>query len=405
MENNNKQPHLCGKELCTACSACYNICPKQAISMEEDEYGELHPQIDYSLCVGCGACERVCPELERKQLERNGKPKIYACWLKDSNRRKQSTSGGAAFAISAKVIAKGGHVWGAVYRDDMSLYYTEANTIGELEAIQKSKYLQCYVGDAFRRIKNELDNGEFVFFTGTGCHVKGLRSFLRKDYANLLTADLVCHGVPGQGVFRRYKEYLEEKNNDVMTGYIPRPKRDDGHEASYYALAQFKKKGDVRLEKSDNSYFVGFQHNLFLRNSCYNCRANGEERYSDFTLADFWGLGKVAPFGQYKQRTLGISMLALNSEKAEEFFEEFKEDIVYEERTYKEASFSNTQYYKSANPSPARENFRKDYTLLTWEELAQKYMMFSTKEYILYGIKKFTPHLLLHVKLLAKWIK
>lgn len=119
--------------------------------------------------------------------------------------------------------------------------------------------------------------------------------------------------------------------------------------------------------------------------------ANGEKRYSDFTVADFWGLGKVVPFKPYRERTLGISMLALNSEKAKNFFEEFKDSLVYESRSYEEASYSNIQYYKSANPSPMRDRFRQDFPQLSWEELAGKYMQTSVKEKTLYCIKKFTP--------------
>lgn len=391
-QSNKRHPHLCDKSACTVCSACYNICPRNAIRMVEDEYGELHPKVDISLCVECGLCEKICPELNNDRLSRTGKPDIYACWLKDSARREQSTSGGAAFAISSAVIEQGGHVWGAAYGEDMSLNYTEANSIEQLEAIQKSKYVQCHVGEAFKAIKKELERGDLVLFTGTGCHVKGLRSFLRKDYENLLTADLVCHGVPGQGVFRKYKEAIEKKFNDTMLSYIPRPKRKtDGQERGYYSLAQFKHRGDVKLELSDNSYFVGFQHNLFLRDACHHCNANGEERFSDFTLADFWGLGKVAPFPQYRQRTLGISMLALNSAKAKAFFEQFKDMLVYEKRTYKEASFTNTQYYKPAIPSPFRDDFRREFNTLQWKQLADKYMKLSHKEYVLYGVKKFTP--------------
>lgn len=404
--HDRKNPQLCQKESCTACSACYNICNSGAINMVEDEYGELHPSINPDQCVKCGLCEKVCPELGKNEISRNGKPEIYACWLKDSSHRKQSTSGGAAFAISSAVIKQGGHVWGAVYGEDMSLHYVETDNIEGLKAIQKSKYMQCSVNDAFKRIKQELENGDFVLFTGTGCHVKGLRSFLKRDYENLLTADLVCHGVPGQGVFRKYKQWLEKKYADVMTDYIPRPKRDkDGQETGYYSLARFKGMGDIKLEMADNSYFVGFQHNLFLRSACHNCRSNGEERYSDFTLADFWGLGKIEPFTQYKQRTLGISMLALNSLKAKMFFECFKDTLVYEQRSYKEASLTNTQYYKPAIPSPLRKEFRREWNILPWSELAGKYMRFSHKELVLYGIKKFTPDLLLHAKLLAKWIK
>lgn len=392
MENNKRIPQLCTADVCTACSACYNVCPNGAITMRVDAYGESHPCIDEAHCIQCGLCEKVCPGLDSGRLQRNGKPTIYCCWLKDATRRKESTSGGAAFAISQAIIQKGGHVWGAAYNEHMDVIYTEANSINELKVIQKSKYAQCIVDDAFRKIKKELDAGEFVLFAGTGCHVMGLKAYLRKDYAKLYAMDLVCHGVPGQGVFKKYKEWIEEKYGDSMVAYIPRPKREsDGQELGWYALAKFRHKGDMRLTGMDNSYFVGFQHNLYLRSACHSCRANGEERYSDFTVADFWGLGKVAPFKPYRERTLGISMLALNSEKAIQLFDELKDEMVYELRSYKEASFSNTQYYKSAIPSPLRNQFRTDFAKMSWEELVDRYMQTSIKEKILYSIKKFTP--------------
>ena len=392
MENNVKIPHLCSADECTACSACYNVCPRDAITIKVDCYGESHPDIDTEKCIHCGLCEKVCPGLDVTKLQRNGKPTVYCCWLKDSGLRKECTSGGAAFAISRAIIRKGGHVWGAAYNEHMDVTYTEANSITELSALQKSKYAQCIVDDAFRKIKKELEAGDIVLFAGTGCHVMGLKAYLRKDYANLYTLDLVCHGVPGQGVFKKYKEWLENKYNDSLISYIPRPKRQrDGQELCWYAQARFRHKGDMKLVGLDNSYFLGFQHNLFLRAACHDCCANGEERYSDFTVADFWGLGKVTPFKPYKERTLGISMLALNSEKAKLLFDDFKNDLVYEMRSYKEASFSNTQYYKSAIPSPFRAQFRNDFDKLSWEELANRYMHTSLKEKVLYGIKRFMP--------------
>lgn len=392
MENNIKSPQLCHADECTACSACYNICPKDAITMPIDIHGENHPHIDYDKCIHCGLCEKVCPGLDASKLQRYGEPSIYCCWLKDAQRRKESTSGGAAFAISQAIINRGGHVWGAAYDEHTEVRYTEANSIDELSAIQKSKYTQCIVGDAFRKIKKELDAGDVVLFTGTGCYVMGLKAFLRKDYPNLYTLDLICHGVPGQGVFKKYKEWVEQKYDDTMLAYVPRPKRPkDGQELCWYAEAMFRHKGIVKLTRFDNSYFAGFQSNLFLRSACHDCNASGEKRYSDFTVGDFWGLGKVAPFKPYKERTLGISMLALNSEKAQRLFEEFKDELVYELRSYKEASFSNTQYYKSAVPSPMRDKFRADFAKLTWPELAQRYMQPSAKAKVLYGIKRFMP--------------
>lgn len=401
-----KIPVLCSKEYCTACAACFNACPKQAIAMTENTHGELFPSVNESLCIGCGRCEAVCPELNGDRLKRNGRPEVYCCWLKDGNIRKNSTSGGAAYAISATIIKKGGHVWGATYDENMYVRYTEADNLEELKSIQKSKYVQSAVGDALKRIKKELDNGDYVLFAGTGCHVKGLLSFLGKDYPKLFTLDLVCHGVPGQGVFQKYKRWVEEKCGAKVADFVPRPKRKDGNESGYYSLIKLADGRCVKMERLNNSYFTGFQRNLFLRSACHNCKANGEQRSSDFTVADFWGLGKVEPFKDYKQRTLGISMLALNSEKAKALFADFSVLLDCQKRSYKEASFSNTQYYKSAVPSPRRNEFRDDFDKMSWEALANKYMRFNKKDLVLYSVKKFTPpHLLLYVKLLAKWIK
>ena len=45
---------------CSGCSACYNICPVNAIKMEEDIEGFKYPVIDKTLCTNCGLCEKVC---------------------------------------------------------------------------------------------------------------------------------------------------------------------------------------------------------------------------------------------------------------------------------------------------------------------------------------------------------
>lgn len=403
---NKKKPNLCATEKCTACSVCYNICPKNAIEMVEDEYGESHPHINASKCVGCGLCENTCPELGKISLRRYGKPDVYYAWLKDNAVRRESTSGGAAFALACIIIGKGGHVWGAAYDDEMSLCYQEANSLEELRKIQKSKYVQSYVGDCFKEIKRELECGDLVLFTGTGCHVKGLRAFLRKDYPNLYTMDLVCHGVPGQGIFKKYVVWLEDKYQDKLVDYIPRYKSKDGQEMGYFTVAIFEHLGEKKLELTNNGYFVGFQHNIFLRSNCFQCSANGEKRYADFTVADFWGLGKVNPFPYNEERTRGISMIALNSDKAKIIFEDMKPLLVFEKRSYEEASYSNTQYYKPANPSPNREAFRNEWKTLTWEQLTAKYLKYTGKEKLIYIIKKITPnYLLCHAKTLVKWIK
>jgi len=235
-------PTLCFPEACTACSACANICPASAITMVENAYGEHHPSVDPDKCLGCKLCEKTCPEANPDLTTKNAAPTVYSCWLRNADDRKQSTSGGAAFAISSAVIRQGGHVWGAAFDANLQCRYTEANTIQQLRPIQKSKYVQSFVGDAFQKIKAELDNGDLVLFCGTGCHVKGLLAFLRRPYDNLLTLDLVCHGVPGQGSFRKYVSWLETKYSDRVINYVPRYKRPDGQELRFCRMASFERK-------------------------------------------------------------------------------------------------------------------------------------------------------------------
>lgn len=401
-----KFPTLCNEDKCTACSACANICKYNAISMMENHHGELHPIIDKKKCISCGLCERVCPELDDNKVNKYREPDIYYCWLKSAEDRKQSTSGGAGFAIAKAIIKQGGHVWGAAYDSNMEVCYIEANNINELRKIQKSKYVQSKVGGCFTIIKEELNRGEKVLFTGTPCHVKGLRSFLKKEYPNLLTVDLVCHGVPGHGIFRKYKEWLEKKYNDKLVFFDFRPKENDGQERVCRTKAHFKHLGIKNIELKENGYFIGFQRSIFLRNNCYNCTCKGKERYADITIADFWGLGKIQPFNKNEQRPYGISMLALNSNKGKDFLRFIQDDFIIEQRSYKEASISNTQYYESCKPPLLRDSFWEDWNTYAWETLNDKYLKYNKNELCLYYIKKFIPPFVLSkIKALIKWIK
>ena len=204
---------ICSYQECTGCAACQNACAKNCISMVEDAWGELHPMIDESKCVGCGMCQRVCPN--------NTHPKFlqpqhcYASWITNKDKRKICASGGLATIMSEYVIRnKQGVVFGTAYDKEMHAVTTYTETVEGLERFKGSKYVQSRVSaDTFRTLKKFLKEGRFVLYVATPCQIAGLKGFLRKEYENLVTVDLICHGVCPQDYLDSELSYLCDKHN------------------------------------------------------------------------------------------------------------------------------------------------------------------------------------------------
>lgn len=199
------------EENCTGCFACANICPKDAISMPENYEGFYFPVIDSKVCIDCGLCDKICPAIEKPELKTL--QKSFYAKAKDPHILKSSSSGGAFHMIATMVLNESGVVYGSSFNYN-GLIRLECHSTDEvtLEELKKSKYVQSYVGDAYRRLKKDLERGVKVLFCGTPCQVAGLKSFLRKDYANLITVDFICHGVPSMSLLRKHLEYLGLKN-------------------------------------------------------------------------------------------------------------------------------------------------------------------------------------------------
>lgn len=81
-------------------------------------------------------------------------------------------------------------------------------------------------------------------------------------------------------------------------------------------------------DKEMDTFFVGFNSNLFLRESCYRCKYCGQERISDFTIADFWGVS--AQRASDEQRRNGISVMLVNTSKAAGILQELNDTLHYE---------------------------------------------------------------------------
>jgi heterodisulfide reductase subunit A len=45
--------------ICRGCGRCIDVCPNNALEMEEDEQGN-HARVNEILCQGCGTCSATC---------------------------------------------------------------------------------------------------------------------------------------------------------------------------------------------------------------------------------------------------------------------------------------------------------------------------------------------------------
>lgn len=205
------------KVTCCGCWACENICPKHCVVMKEDNEGFRYPEVDVEVCIECGLCEAVCPILH-KPIKEHEETIGYVIQHKDNNIRRDSTSGGFFSAISDYVLNQNGYVFGAIYNKKMEVVHYGTNKKEEIQLFRGSKYVQSKIGHTYQEAKKLLQTGCLVCFSGTPCQIAGLKNYLKKDYANLITVDLVCHGNPSPLLFRKYLEYQQIKYKNKVTG-------------------------------------------------------------------------------------------------------------------------------------------------------------------------------------------
>lgn len=362
---------ICDKKECTGCSACYNVCPKKAITMEEEKLGHIYPKIDYEKCINCKLCQKICPS--NKNIELRKPTKAYAMKSKNEEIRYRSTSGGAATIFALNVLNKNGVVYGANNIENGRFDFIRINKVEDLEKIKGSKYVQCYINDIFKNVKEDLNNNLQVLFVGTPCQVSGLKSFLCKDYDNLITVDLICHGVPSQ---RLLMNEIEETVEDVskIDKVLFRTQEKSGYNLNLYEGGKLK----ISKEMVESCYYKGFMNALFYRESCYNCKYAHQNRVSDITIGDFWGLSKESKL--YKDRQKGVSLLLPITEKGMNFIRECKNDMEIEERNIEEAIEGNSQL---RHPSMKPRKYNKFVKIYEKQGLKKAYLKTRTIKQIM----------------------
>lgn len=313
---------------CCGCRACEQACAHQALHFEPNEEGFLYPVVDSSKCVDCGTCERVCPMMNPNDAKHEEGTAYVAQNINEEDLR-TSSSGGGFIAVAKYVLSLNGIVYGAAYHDSTNVCHQRVDTYDGLEKLKGSKYVQSDTADTYLQVKMDLRNGKMVYFVGTPCQVAGLKLFLRKDYENLITSDLICHGTPSLKIFQTTVAQMEKKLDADFVDYSFRDKRVRGWSCSSSSSYRNYSNGKiiyVNYSKEMEAYFKAFISGHLMRMNCYQCPFACTQRCGDITLADFWGVRKyMADFPAIHR---GVSLLLVNSDKGRKLLNGLKSQFL-----------------------------------------------------------------------------
>lgn len=371
------------KSQCCGCTACSSICPKKAIVMKQDEEGFMYPIIDKSKCVNCGLCDKVCPVKNVK--EERFEQKAYIVNNKNDEIRKDSTSGGAFTPIAEYVLNRGGVVFGATFDKNYNVVHTYVDNKESLTILRGSKYVQSFLGDTFKQVKDFLNDNRMVCFSGTPCQIEGLKKFLQKDYKNLITVDVMCHAAPSPLVWKKYLNYEVSKlKGKKIKKVLFRDKSKYGYKYSTMTIKTDKDEYSKGVES--DPYLRAFFGDLSDRPSCYDCKFKKQCHVSDFTI---WDCFVVDNFDKNLDDDKGTSRILINTENGRNIFDKIKENYSYTEVKTQSLVKNVKEMLNSVEMNEERILFFKDLNELDENTFFEKWFPDSIKVKIERNIRIF----------------
>lgn len=297
-------PFLASHKDCTGCLACVDACPVNALRSIIAGDGHIYPDCDFDKCLNCGKCSRVCPILGKAYIYRSESvPSFYAAWCTDKALRQESASGGVFASLAFYVIEKGGVVFGAAI-DGLTVKHICIDKRDDISLLQGSKYQQSDMTGIYRSVKSYLLNGRLVLFSGSPCQVSALYSYLgNREYANLLTLDMICSGFPS---LLPLKRFVVDTSSDKIISFRDKKR---GWSSTNYKANFVVQSGEKIVEYGYNNLVMrAFASMLTHRYSCYNCHYSTLQHRADITVGDFWGDKKMV-----EQHQMGLSVMIVQS--------------------------------------------------------------------------------------------
>lgn len=321
---------VCKENMCAGCTACVQVCGKDAIKIT-DGLVHYNAVIDESRCMDCGACRKVCPNNHPTDLK---EPVAwYHGWAEDDIRCR-SASGGAATALIANFLERGGHVCSCVFENG-AFNFRIVSKPQDAHVFAGSKYVKSDPRNVFKDVRKLLITGERVLFVGLPCQVAGLKNYVN-NHKNLYTIDLVCHGSPSPVLLEMYLHELKLSLKDIDQ-------------------IAFRKKNKFgiyingkRLMPVTDAYTNAFLASIDYTENCYSCRFAASARCSDITLGDAWECSK-------EEKAKGISLILCQNEKGLELLKGAQ--LQLRNADSKSALACNHQLVHPSVWHPGRDNF------------------------------------------------
>lgn len=364
------------KKDCCGCWACYNICPKQCITMEEDNEGFRYPIVDNKICIECGLCEKVCPIIHATKEDKPHPQKGFLLQHKNDNIRQESTSGGAYTALASWIINQGGIAFGAGYKKGTFIVEHQAvSSIKDLTIFRNSKYVQSNINDTFKQVKESLNKNQWVIFSGTPCQIEGLRNYLKlREYDKLICIDLVCRGIPSPLILAKYIETQLSKIGGKFTKILFRDKFYGYHYSSFSIYNENPKKNYHKGVDSD-PYLRAFFNNLSDRPSCYNCHFKKRYRHSDITIWDCFPIKQFTK--EFDEK--GTTRVLVHTPKGEQLINSIKNDVRLLEVNPDELTKDVREMFYSVPYNPKRTQFFRDCNTMTSKGFFYKWFPITIK--------------------------
>ncbi len=330
---------VCGEDKCAGCMMCISLCTHNAIRVI-DGLKSYNAVIDPEKCVDCGLCHNLCPQ--------NIPPKLqtpvewYQGWAEDSM-RKNSSSGGAAAAVSQAFINRGGIVCSCIFSNG-EFQFSFADSVKEIKKFTGSKYVKSNPRGIYPAVKELLRSGKNVLFIGLPCQAAGLRNYVGPTLdLGLYTIDLICHGTPSPQILNMFLSERGYHSHRILD--IRFRKKD-----SFYVSADAKR---IDPEGIWDKYTVGFLKGLFYTDNCYSCPYAGPQRIGDLSLGDSWGSEL-----DESERKKGISLILCQTEKGKDLL---RESALYLGKVDIEKAIRSNKQLEEPSPLPAQREIFMDW--------------------------------------------